>query len=67
MATAHKLARLLSHVLRFGEASVKETEAADAEPTRQRQEMQLQRRAKEFGYTLTKAETTTAAPAEPPP
>ena len=66
-ATAHQLARILYHLLRFGEAYVKETEAAYAEPTRQRQEKQLQRRAKELGYTLTKVETTAATPAEPPP
>ena len=66
-ATAHKLARILYHVMRFGEAYVKQTEAAYAEQTRQRQEKQLQRRAKELGYTLTKVETTAAAPAEPPP
>ena len=61
-ATAHQLAHLLYHVLRYGEAYVKQTEAADAEPTQQREEKQLQRSAKEWGYTLTKVKTTAAPP-----
>ena len=56
-ATAHKMVCNLSHLLRFGEASVNHTEATYAEPTRQCQEKQLQRRAKELGYKLTKART----------
>ena len=40
------------HLVRFGVAYVKETEAKYAEQTRQRLEKQLRRRAKELGYEL---------------
>jgi hypothetical protein len=72
-ATAHKLARIVYHLLRYGAAYVKQTEDAYAEQVRQRQEKQLQRRAKELGYTVTKVApaaegpaTTPAAEAPPP-
>ena len=51
-AAAHKLARIVYHLVRFGIAYVKETEAKYAEETRQRLEKQLRRRAKELGYEL---------------
>jgi len=51
-AAAHKLARIVYHLVRYGMAYVKETEAAYAEQTRQRLEKQLHRRAKELGYEL---------------
>ena len=57
-ATAHKLARIVYGLMRYGVAYVKETEAAYAEQVRERLEKQLQRRAKELGYTLTKVEPT---------
>jgi transposase len=60
-ATAHKLARIIYNVLRFGVAYMQQTEAEYAAQVRARLEKQLQRRAKELGYTLTKIET---APAE---
>ena len=44
--------------MRFGIAYAKETEAKYAEPTRQRVEKQLRRRAMELGYEL--------KPIEPP-
>jgi transposase len=47
-ATAHKLARIVYHLMRFGEAYVKQTEAAYAEQVRERLEKQLARRAKEL-------------------
>ena len=48
-------------------AYVKQTEAAYEEQTRQRQEKQLHRRAKELGYELKKVETpATPEVAEPP-
>ena len=53
-ATAHKLARILYNLLRYGVAYMQQEEAAFAEQVRQRQEKQLHRRAKELGYTLTK-------------
>jgi transposase len=61
-ATAHKLARIVYHLMRYGLAYVKETEAAYAEQVRQRLEKQLRRRARELGYELHKIEAA-AAPA----
>jgi transposase len=62
-ATAHKLARIIYHLMRYGLAYVQQSEAAYAEQVRQRLEKQLQRRAKELGYELKKIE----APATPSP
>jgi transposase len=62
-ATAHKLARIVYHLMRFGVAYLKQTEEAYAAQVRERLEKQLHRRARELGYTLTKVETTPAAPA----
>ena len=56
-ATAHKLARIVYHVVRYGVAYVHETESAYAQQVRQRLEKQLRRRAKELGYELKKIET----------
>jgi transposase len=53
-ATAHKLARIVYGLMRFGEAYVKQTEEAYAEQVRERLEKQLARRAKELGYELKK-------------
>src|SRR6059058_4191352 len=46
-ATAHKLARIVYHLMRYGAAYVRREEAAYAEQVRERQEKQLVRRAKE--------------------
>ncbi len=62
-ATAHKLARIVYHLMRFGQAYVKETEQAYAEQVRERLEKQLARRAAELGYELKKIEPPAAAPA----
>jgi hypothetical protein len=53
-ATAHKLARILYHMMRFGIAYMRKEESAYAEQVRARLERQLQRRAKELGYELKK-------------
>ena len=53
-ATAHKLARIVYHLMRYGEAYVKQTEQAYAEQVRERLEKQLHRRARELGYELKK-------------
>ena len=66
-ATAHKLARILYNLLRYGLAYMQQEEAAYAEQVRQRQERQLQRRAKELGYALTKLAPATEGPADTPP
>jgi transposase len=55
-ATAHKLARIVYHLVRHGMAYVKQTEAAYAEQVRDRLERQLHRRAKELGYEVKKIE-----------
>ena len=65
-ATAHKLARIVYHVMRYGVAYMKQTEAAYAEQVRTKLEKQLKRRAKEMGYTLVKIEPP-AVEAEPEP
>jgi transposase len=60
-ATAHKLARIVYNLLRYGVAYMKQTEEAYAEQVRERLEKQLRRRARELGYELTKI----ATPVEP--
>jgi transposase len=55
-ATAHKLARIVYHLVRYGLAYVRQTEEAYAEQVRQRMEKQFQRRAKELGYEVKKIE-----------
>jgi transposase len=62
-ATAHKLARIVYHLVRYGAAYVKQTEAAYAAQVRARLEKQLHRRAKELGFELKKIETATEAAA----
>ena len=54
-AAAHKLARIVYHLVRYGVAYVKKTGEAYAEQVRGRLERQLRRRAKELGYELTPA------------
>ena len=61
-ATAHKLARIVYNLMRYGMAYVKQTEAAYAEQVRERLEKQLRRRAKELGFELKPIEVP-AAPA----
>jgi transposase len=63
-ATAHKLARIVYHLVRFGEAYMKQTEEAYAAQVRERLEKQLHRRARALGYTLTKIETAVPTTAE---
>jgi transposase len=62
-ATAHKLARIIYNLMRYGLAYVQQTEAAYAEQVRQRLEKQLQRRAKELGFELKKIEKPATASA----
>jgi transposase len=63
-AAAHKLARILYNLMRYGLAYVQQEEAAYAEQVRERLEKQLQRRAKELGFTLTKVAAEPAATTE---
>jgi len=53
-ATAHKLARILYNLLRYGLAYTKRDEQAYTEQVRNRLEKSLHRRAKELGYELVK-------------
>jgi transposase len=53
-ATAHKLARIVYHLVRFGGDYVKTTEAEYTEQVRLRLEKQLRRRAAELGFDLTR-------------
>jgi transposase len=55
-ALAHKLARIVYHLVRYGLAYVRQTEADYAEQVRARLEKQLHRRAKELGFELRKIE-----------
>jgi len=57
-ALAHKLARILYNMMRYGVAYMKKDEAAYAEQVRERLDKQLHRRAKELGYELKKIEET---------
>jgi hypothetical protein len=55
-ATAHKLARIVYHLMRFGDGYVKRAEEVYAQEVRARLEKQLRRRAKELGYEVRKIE-----------
>jgi len=59
-ATAHKLARILYNMMRYGVAYAQREESAYAEEVRHRVEKSFHRRAKELGYEVKKIE----APAE---
>jgi transposase len=63
-ATAHKLARIIYNLMRYGAAYVRKEEAAYAEQVRERQEKQLYRRAKELGF---KVERIASPAVEPSP
>ena len=55
-AKAHKLARIIYNVMRYGLAYMKKSEEEYAQQVRERQEKQLHRRAKELGYEIKKIE-----------
>jgi transposase len=55
-AAAHKLGRLVYHLIKHGEVYVAQQEEAYAEEVRQRQEKHLHRRARELGYAVVKIE-----------
>jgi transposase len=62
VATAHKIARIVYHLLKHGEAYEEES-AAEYEQKRQERELrQLQRRATKLGYTLTQTDAATPSP-----
>ncbi len=55
-ASAHKLARIVYALMRYGVGYVKQTEQVYAEQTHQKMEKQFHRRAKELGYEVKKIE-----------
>jgi transposase len=55
-ALAHKLARIIYNLMRYGVAYMRQTEKAYAEQVQARLEKQLRRRAAELGYELRKVE-----------
>jgi len=59
-ACAHKLARIVYHLVRYGMAYVRQTESAYAEQVRERLEKQLYRRASELGFEVKKIEAAVA-------
>jgi len=61
-ATAHKLARIIYNLMRYGAAYVRKEEAAYAEQVRTRQEKQLHRRAKELGFEVKRITPPEVAP-----
>lgn len=66
-ATAHKRARIVYHLVRFGAAYVKKTEDEYAAQVRHRVERAFHRRAKELGYEVRKVDPPVAGePVEVP-
>ena len=61
-ATAHKIARILYTVMRYGVEYQKKSEEAYVQEQHQRMEKNLRRRAKELGYELKKIEAALADP-----
>jgi transposase len=62
-ATAHKLARIVYSLVRYGLAYVKREEAAYAAQVRERLEKHLRRRARELGFEVVPAGPATGEPA----
>ena len=57
VATAHKIARIVYHLLKYGEAYAAESADAYEQKRQERELRQLTRRAQKLGYTLTAAVT----------
>jgi len=60
VATAHKIARVVYHLLKYREAFNPESAAAYTCKRREREVKQLTRRAQKLGYTLTPADSASA-------
>lgn len=58
VASAHKIARIVYHMLKYGEAYEEQSAAMYEEQRRQRELRQLTRRAQKLGYALTPAAST---------
>jgi transposase len=61
VATAHKIARIVYHLLKYGEAYEAESAAAYEQQRQERELRQLTRRAAKLGYTLAPAQEPLAA------
>jgi transposase len=59
-AAAHKLARIIYNLMRYGLAYTKQSEDAYAAQVRERLEKQLRRRAKELGFEVVRVEPAAA-------
>jgi hypothetical protein len=62
VATAHKIARIVYHLLKTGETNVEQSAGEFEEQRRERELRQLARRAGKLGRTLTPATPTTGLP-----
>ena len=62
-ATAHKLARLVYNLLRFGKAYVQQTQAEYEAQQHERQVRSLKRRARSLGLEVVERAATPAPPA----
>ena len=63
VATAHKIARIVYHLLKYGEAYVEQSAVAYEEQRRERELRQLARRASKLGFALTPVTDLPTAPA----
>lgn len=65
VATAHKIARVVYHLLKTGEPSQQESAEVDEQKRQARELKNLTRRAQKLGYTLTRAAGAAEEPSEP--
>lgn len=66
VATAHKIARIVYHLLKYGEAYEVESAEVYEQKRQEREVRQLTRRAQKLGYTLTPATTIQSVTATEP-
>jgi len=62
VATAHKIARAVYHMLKYGTAYQEESAEAYEQQRQERERRALERRAKKLGYTLTQVQEPAVAP-----
>jgi transposase len=67
VATAHKIARTVYHLLKTGEPYREESAADYEHKRRERERRQLERRAQKLGYSLIALPATTPTPQSEPP
>jgi hypothetical protein len=64
VATAHKIARIVYHLLKTGEACVEQSAGSMKEQRRERELRRLAQHASKLGYTLTLTPATAPLPAQ---